>query len=235
MPSHYYISTRHSPFRMYLFESNISVLKGFGQRKFSLLQTLATFRGQYSNSVFIVYMCPQWQDVQWTHLEGTVRTHSSCLFSLRLAFWVAFPGKDSYHLSEKIKLKILLNLKILDYSLPGLQIVNHEQTGYISPFKKPVSRFQVICDLAVKYLPWACVGPLNSSGERCFRDFLNSCSSSPHSSWQRWTHALVPCFPFYDLVCMPQISLSSSVFLLSFLSEDKAKLVLSLVAFSVGR
>uniref|UniRef100_A0A8C9EFG2 Phosphate regulating endopeptidase X-linked n=1 Tax=Phocoena sinus TaxID=42100 RepID=A0A8C9EFG2_PHOSS len=44
---------RHSPFRWPVLESNIGPEGVWSERKFSLLQTLATFRGQYSNSVFI--------------------------------------------------------------------------------------------------------------------------------------------------------------------------------------
>ncbi|KAB0342250.1 hypothetical protein FD754_019176 [Muntiacus muntjak] len=44
---------RHSPFRWPVLESNIGPEGIWSERKFSLLQTLATFRGQYSNSVFI--------------------------------------------------------------------------------------------------------------------------------------------------------------------------------------
>lgn len=64
------------------------------------------------------------------------------------------------------------------------------------------------------------------------------CSSSPLIPLTRSEHMLwFAVFSFHcDLVYMPQISLSSSVFLLSFLSEDKAKLVLSAwLHFSVGR
>ncbi|XP_070112870.1 phosphate-regulating neutral endopeptidase PHEX isoform X3 [Equus asinus] len=50
---------RHSPFRWPVLESNIGPEGVWSERKFSLLQTLATFRGQYSNSVFIrLYVSP---------------------------------------------------------------------------------------------------------------------------------------------------------------------------------
>ncbi|XP_004450420.1 phosphate-regulating neutral endopeptidase PHEX isoform X2 [Dasypus novemcinctus] len=44
---------RHSPFRWPVLESNIGSEGVWSERKFNLLQILATFRGQYSNSVFI--------------------------------------------------------------------------------------------------------------------------------------------------------------------------------------
>ncbi|XP_043854619.1 phosphate-regulating neutral endopeptidase PHEX [Dromiciops gliroides] len=50
---------RHSPFRWPVLESNIGPEGVWSERKFSLLQTLAVFRGQYSNSVFIrLYVSP---------------------------------------------------------------------------------------------------------------------------------------------------------------------------------
>uniref|UniRef100_A0A452U482 Phosphate regulating endopeptidase homolog X-linked n=1 Tax=Ursus maritimus TaxID=29073 RepID=A0A452U482_URSMA len=50
---------RHSPFRWPVLESNIGPEGVWSERKFSLLHTLATFRGQYSNSVFIrLYVSP---------------------------------------------------------------------------------------------------------------------------------------------------------------------------------
>ncbi|XP_034341153.1 phosphate-regulating neutral endopeptidase PHEX [Arvicanthis niloticus] len=50
---------RHSPFRWPVLEANIGPEGVWSERKFSLLQTLATFRGQYSNSVFIrLYVSP---------------------------------------------------------------------------------------------------------------------------------------------------------------------------------
>ncbi|XP_032186119.1 phosphate-regulating neutral endopeptidase PHEX [Mustela erminea] len=50
---------RHSPFRWPVLESNIGPEGIWSERKFSLLHTLATFRGQYSNSVFIrLYVSP---------------------------------------------------------------------------------------------------------------------------------------------------------------------------------
>ncbi|XP_072471375.1 phosphate-regulating neutral endopeptidase PHEX isoform X1 [Notamacropus eugenii] len=50
---------RHSPFRWPVLESNIGPEGLWSERKFSLLQTLAVFRGQYSNSVFIrLYVSP---------------------------------------------------------------------------------------------------------------------------------------------------------------------------------
>ncbi|XP_006033986.1 phosphate-regulating neutral endopeptidase [Alligator sinensis] len=50
---------KHSPFRWPVLESNIGPEGLWSERKFSLLQTLATFRGQYSNSVFIrLYVAP---------------------------------------------------------------------------------------------------------------------------------------------------------------------------------
>uniref|UniRef100_G3UHK0 Phosphate regulating endopeptidase X-linked n=1 Tax=Loxodonta africana TaxID=9785 RepID=G3UHK0_LOXAF len=50
---------RHSPFRWPVLESNIGPEGLWSERKFSLLQTLVTFRGQYSNSVFIrLYVSP---------------------------------------------------------------------------------------------------------------------------------------------------------------------------------
>lgn len=44
---------KHSPFRWPVLESNIGPEGLWSERKFSMLQTLATLRGQYSNSVFI--------------------------------------------------------------------------------------------------------------------------------------------------------------------------------------
>uniref|UniRef100_G1NP86 Peptidase M13 N-terminal domain-containing protein n=1 Tax=Meleagris gallopavo TaxID=9103 RepID=G1NP86_MELGA len=44
---------RHSPFRWPVLESNIGPEGLWSERRFSLVQTLATLRGQYSNSVFI--------------------------------------------------------------------------------------------------------------------------------------------------------------------------------------
>uniref|UniRef100_A0A8C6XM66 Phosphate regulating endopeptidase X-linked n=1 Tax=Naja naja TaxID=35670 RepID=A0A8C6XM66_NAJNA len=44
---------KHSPFRWPVLESNIGLEGLWSERKFSMLQTLATLRGQYSNSVFI--------------------------------------------------------------------------------------------------------------------------------------------------------------------------------------
>nr|XP_025713284.1 phosphate-regulating neutral endopeptidase [Callorhinus ursinus] len=50
---------RHSPFRWPVLESNIGPEGVWSERRFSLLHTLATFRGQYSNSVFIrLYVSP---------------------------------------------------------------------------------------------------------------------------------------------------------------------------------
>nr|XP_006128821.1 phosphate-regulating neutral endopeptidase isoform X2 [Pelodiscus sinensis] len=50
---------KHSPFRWPVLESNIGPEGQWSERKFSMLQTLATFRGQYSNSVFIrLYVSP---------------------------------------------------------------------------------------------------------------------------------------------------------------------------------
>uniref|UniRef100_A0A4X2KZ37 Phosphate regulating endopeptidase X-linked n=1 Tax=Vombatus ursinus TaxID=29139 RepID=A0A4X2KZ37_VOMUR len=50
---------RHSPFRWPVLESNIGPEGMWSERKFSLLQTLVVFRGQYSNSVFIrLYVSP---------------------------------------------------------------------------------------------------------------------------------------------------------------------------------
>uniref|UniRef100_A0A663MCN5 Phosphate regulating endopeptidase homolog X-linked n=1 Tax=Athene cunicularia TaxID=194338 RepID=A0A663MCN5_ATHCN len=44
---------RHSPFRWPVLESNIGTEGLWSERRFSLVQALATLRGQYSNSVFI--------------------------------------------------------------------------------------------------------------------------------------------------------------------------------------
>uniref|UniRef100_A0A8C9EIP0 Phosphate regulating endopeptidase homolog X-linked n=1 Tax=Pavo cristatus TaxID=9049 RepID=A0A8C9EIP0_PAVCR len=44
---------KHSPFRWPVLESNIGPEGLWSERRFSLVQTLATLRGQYSNSVFI--------------------------------------------------------------------------------------------------------------------------------------------------------------------------------------
>ncbi|KAM6447147.1 phosphate-regulating neutral endopeptidase PHEX [Liasis olivaceus] len=44
---------KHSPFRWPVLESSIGPEGLWSERKFSMLQTLATLRGQYSNSVFI--------------------------------------------------------------------------------------------------------------------------------------------------------------------------------------
>lgn len=44
---------RHSPFRWPVLESNIGPEGLWSERRFSLVQALATLRGQYSNSVFI--------------------------------------------------------------------------------------------------------------------------------------------------------------------------------------
>ncbi|KAM9171292.1 phosphate-regulating neutral endopeptidase PHEX isoform 3-T3 [Pangshura tecta] len=50
---------KHSLFRWPVLESNIGPEGQWSERKFSMLQTLATFRGQYSNSVFIrLYVAP---------------------------------------------------------------------------------------------------------------------------------------------------------------------------------
>ncbi|XP_048963468.1 phosphate-regulating neutral endopeptidase PHEX isoform X2 [Canis lupus baileyi] len=50
---------RHSPFRWPVLESNIGPEGVWSERKFSLLHTLAAFRGQYSNSVLIrLYVSP---------------------------------------------------------------------------------------------------------------------------------------------------------------------------------
>lgn len=44
---------KHSPFRWPVLESNLGPEALWSERKFSMLQTLATLRGQYSSSVFI--------------------------------------------------------------------------------------------------------------------------------------------------------------------------------------
>uniref|UniRef100_A0ACB8FI95 Uncharacterized protein n=1 Tax=Sphaerodactylus townsendi TaxID=933632 RepID=A0ACB8FI95_9SAUR len=44
---------KHSPFRWPVLESNLGPEGLWSERKFSMLQTLAALRGQYSNSVFI--------------------------------------------------------------------------------------------------------------------------------------------------------------------------------------
>ncbi|CAM2096761.1 phosphate-regulating neutral endopeptidase PHEX [Caretta caretta] len=50
---------KNSLFRWPVLESNIGPEGQWSERKFSMLQTLATFRGQYSNSVFIrLYVAP---------------------------------------------------------------------------------------------------------------------------------------------------------------------------------
>ncbi|XP_074839475.1 phosphate-regulating neutral endopeptidase PHEX [Carettochelys insculpta] len=50
---------KQTPFRWPVLESNIGPEGQWSERKFSMLQTLATFRGQYSNSVFIrLYVAP---------------------------------------------------------------------------------------------------------------------------------------------------------------------------------
>ncbi|TFK10284.1 Metalloendopeptidase-like protein PEX [Platysternon megacephalum] len=50
---------KHSLFRWPVLESNIGPEGQWSERKFNMLQTLATFRGQYSNSVFIrLYVAP---------------------------------------------------------------------------------------------------------------------------------------------------------------------------------
>ncbi|KAK2083044.1 hypothetical protein P7K49_038280 [Saguinus oedipus] len=80
---------RHSPFRWPVLESNIGPEGVWSERKFSLLQTLATFRGQYSNSVFIrLYVSPDdkasnehiLKDKMCCVRHNDDRTDLSCIF-----------------------------------------------------------------------------------------------------------------------------------------------------------
>ena len=87
-----------------MLESNIGPEGVWSERKFSLLQTLATFRGQYSNSVFIrLYVSPD----DKASNEHILKVYSEDSFTLFIQSKVRLLGcspreRDSYHLSEMI-------------------------------------------------------------------------------------------------------------------------------------
>uniref|UniRef100_A0A672U093 Phosphate regulating endopeptidase X-linked n=1 Tax=Strigops habroptila TaxID=2489341 RepID=A0A672U093_STRHB len=92
---------RHSPFRWPVLESNIGPEGLWSERRFSLVQALATLRGQYSNSVFIRLYVAADDKIsnryilkldqaslslasREDYLENTTEAKSECLYSIMI-------------------------------------------------------------------------------------------------------------------------------------------------------